>query len=194
MLEEVRGSCPKVGRSWEAPASALWPVGGYPWHTALPPPGASLSWGQLFPSSSWAQGPCLPCCVCSRAAASLKTWLSKSLWKRTAFKIFNLSLVFPGGSSGKEPACQCRLEVRDMGSIPGSGRSPGGGHGNPLQCSCLENPTDERSLAYYSPCGCKELDMTEWFSTRVCIHTHTHTHTHTHNLSLIQWSQDNSGE
>ena len=33
-------------------------------------------------------------------------------------------------------------DVRDSGSIPGSGRSPGGGHGNPLQCSCLENPTD----------------------------------------------------
>ena len=33
-------------------------------------------------------------------------------------------------------------DVRDIGMIPGSGRSPGGGHGNPLQCSCLENPTD----------------------------------------------------
>ena len=33
-------------------------------------------------------------------------------------------------------------DIRDTGSIPGSGRSPGGGHGNPLQYSCLENPTD----------------------------------------------------
>ena len=33
-------------------------------------------------------------------------------------------------------------DVRDMGSIPGLGRSPGGGPGNPLQCSCLENPMD----------------------------------------------------
>ena len=32
--------------------------------------------------------------------------------------------------------------IKDMGSIPGSGRSPGGGHRNPLQCSCLENPMD----------------------------------------------------
>ena len=31
-------------------------------------------------------------------------------------------------------------DVREVGSIPGSGRFPGGGHGNPLQCSCLENP------------------------------------------------------
>ena len=33
-------------------------------------------------------------------------------------------------------------DIRDAGSVPGSGRSPGGGHGNPLQCSCLENPMD----------------------------------------------------
>ena len=33
-------------------------------------------------------------------------------------------------------------DVRNTGLIPGSGRSPGGGHGNPLQCSCLENPMD----------------------------------------------------
>ena len=41
----------------------------------------------------------------------------------------------------KEPACQCR-RLRNEGSIPGTERSPGGGHGNPLQCSCLENPMD----------------------------------------------------
>ena len=36
-------------------------------------------------------------------------------------------------------------DVRDEGSIPGSGRSPGGGHGNPLQYSCLENPMDREA-------------------------------------------------
>ena len=45
------------------------------------------------------------------------------------------------GPSGKEPASQCRRH-RDIGSIPGSGRFPGGGHGNSLQYSCLENPMD----------------------------------------------------
>ena len=44
---------------------------------------------------------------------------------------------FPGGSAGKESACK----ARDLGSIPGLGRSPGG-NGNPLQYSCLENSTD----------------------------------------------------
>ena len=49
---------------------------------------------------------------------------------------------------------------RDSCSIPGSGRSPGGGHGNPLQYSCLKNPHGQRRLAGYSPWRCKELDMT----------------------------------
>ena len=44
---------------------------------------------------------------------------------------------FPGGSDSKESACN----VGDLGSTLGLGRSPGGEHGNLLQCSCLENPT-----------------------------------------------------
>ena len=51
------------------------------------------------------------------------------------------------------------------GLIPGLGRSPGGGHGNPLQYSCLESPHGQRSLVGYSSCGHKELDMTEQLST-----------------------------
>ena len=50
---------------------------------------------------------------------------------------------FPGGSgASKESAC----DAGDLGLIPGLGRSPGGGHGNPLQYSCLENPHGQRSL------------------------------------------------
>ena len=41
--------------------------------------------------------------------------------------------------------------VRDVGSVPGLGRSSGAGHGNPLQYSCLENPHGQRILAGYSP-------------------------------------------
>ena len=48
-----------------------------------------------------------------------------------------------------------------MGLIPGSGRSPEAGHGNPLWYSCLENPHGQRSLVGYSPWGHKESDMTE---------------------------------
>ena len=56
-------------------------------------------------------------------------------------------------------------DTRELGSIPGSGRSPGEGNGNPLQYSCLENSMG-RSLAGYSPWDCKELDPIE--------HTHIH--------------------
>ena len=48
---------------------------------------------------------------------------------------------FPGGSVVKNPSANAG-DTRDAGSISGSGRSPGGGHGNPLQYSCLENPMD----------------------------------------------------
>ena len=61
----------------------------------------------------------------------------------------------------KESACS----VGDQGSIPGLGRSPRGGHGNPLQYSCLENPYGQRSLVGYSSWGHKESDMTEQLST-----------------------------
>ena len=72
---------------------------------------------------------------------------------------------FPSGSDGKESA----FIAGDPGSIPGVGRSPGGGHGNPLQYSCLENPHGQTILAGYRPWGHKELDRTERLST----HTHT---------------------
>ena len=64
---------------------------------------------------------------------------------------------FPGGSDGKESACN----VGDLGLIPELGRSPGEGNGNPLQYSCLENPHGQRSLAGYKLWGHKESDMTE---------------------------------
>ena len=64
---------------------------------------------------------------------------------------------FPAGSDGEESTCN----AGGLGSIPGLGRSPGGGHGNPLQYSCLGNPHGLRSLAGYSPWGCKEPDTTE---------------------------------
>ena len=65
-------------------------------------------------------------------------------------------LGFPCGSADKESACN----VRDLGSIPGLGRSPGEGIGYPLQCSGLENPMD----CMYSPWGPKDLDTTEQIS------------------------------
>ena len=55
--------------------------------------------------------------------------------------------TIPGGSHGKESACN----AGELGLILGLGRLFGGGHGNRLQYSCLENPHGQRSLAGYSP-------------------------------------------
>ena len=57
---------------------------------------------------------------------------------RVLLKILFVVLCFPGSSYGKESTCN----AGDPGLIPGSGRSPGEGPGNPLQYSCLENPLD----------------------------------------------------
>ena len=71
--------------------------------------------------------------------------------------MISLFLGFPARSAGKEST----YNAGDLGSIPGSGRSPGGGYGNPLQYSCLEYPHGQRSLANYSPWSHIELDTTE---------------------------------
>ena len=79
----------------------------------------------------------------------------------TSYPIYNeIENCLPGSSAGKESVCN----VGDLGSITGLGRCPGEGHGSPFQCSCLENPCGQRSLAGHGPRGCKELDMTEWLS------------------------------
>ena len=55
-------------------------------------------------------------------------------------KVCGLSRAFPDGSGSKDSANTG--DIRDVGSIPGSGRSLGEGNGNPFQCSCLENHMD----------------------------------------------------
>ena len=70
----------------------------------------------------------------------------------------------PGGSDSKKkkkPACS----AEDLRSVPGLGRSLGGGHGNPIQYSWLENPYGQRSLVGYSLWGRTESDTPEWLST-----------------------------
>ena len=70
---------------------------------------------------------------------------------------------FLGDQDGKKSACH----VGNLGSIPGLERPPGGGHDNPLEYSCLENPHGQRSLVGYNPWGRKESDMTEQRSTYI---------------------------
>ena len=82
-------------------------------------------------------------------------WIQEIKVTGSCFIIVNLlaleketqCLGFPGGSVAKESACN----AGNTGSIPGLGRSPGGGHGNQLQYSCLENPCRQKSLVGDSP-------------------------------------------
>ena len=98
-------------------------------------------------------------------------------------------LGFPGDSDGEESACN----VGDRESVPGLGKSPWGGHGNPFQYPCLENPNGQRNLVGYSAWGCKELDTTEWLSTQqtvynsmMFIHIETDLYNHHHNQNKEQ--------
>ena len=88
------------------------------------------------------------------------SWLGKIPWRKDRLPT-PIFLGFPGSLDGKESA----RKAGDLGSIPGLGRSPEGGHGNPRQYSCLENPYGQRILAGYSPWGREESDMTEPLST-----------------------------
>ena len=81
--------------------------------------------------------------------------------------VCRIDCSFPGGSVVKNLPAKAGDEG-DAGSIPGSGRSLGGGNGNPLHYSCLEKSHGQRSLAGCRPRGHKELDTTE--------HLNTHTH------------------
>ena len=82
---------------------------------------------------------------------------------------------FSSSTRGKEPGCPC---IRDAGSVSGLGRSPGGGHGNPLRYPCLENPADRG--AWWSTVHGVAKSWTRLKQPSAHTHTHTHRHTHTY--------------
>ena len=71
-----------------------------------------------------------------------------------------MELGFPGGAVVKNLPANAG-DPRDLDSIPGSGRSPGGGNGNPFQYFLPGQSHGQASLVGYSPCGCKESDTPE---------------------------------
>ena len=73
-------------------------------------------------------------------------------------------------------------DSRDYSSILGLGRSPGGGNGNPLQYSCLENLTNRGTWQVTVHRIAKSWTRLKQLNTHACMHTHTHTHTHSLNL------------
>ena len=64
------------------------------------------------------------------------------------YKVTRVNVGIPGGASGKEPSWHCRRHKRRRFD-PWTRKVPGGGHGNPLQYSCLENPHGQRNLTGY---------------------------------------------
>ena len=94
------------------------------------------------------------------SAVKENSWSGKFPWRRDRLPSPVL-LGFLGGSDSKESTCN----VGYLSSILGLGRSPGGGHGNPLWCTCLENTHGQKSLEDYSPWDHKEWGMTERLST-----------------------------
>ena len=115
----------------------------------LPPPPSSFNLAsfptfQIFDVSTW-------------------IWSSVSLggFLRDCILVFK---GFPGGAEVKASASN----VGDLGSIPGSGRSPGEGNGNPLQYSCLENPMDGGAWWGYSPRVAKSRTRLNDFTFTFC--------------------------
>ena len=91
-------------------------------------------------------------------------WQGGSRGRECVCVSVSICVGFPGGPDGKESVCN----VGDLGLIPGLGRSPGEGNGNPLQYSCLGKSRGHRSPEGYSPWGHKESDMTERLSLHLC--------------------------
>ena len=105
----------------------------------------------------------VPCAICSIIAIVLViSYIYSTVYMSIPVSQFIIplqpcpgSLSFPGSSGGKESA----QNTGDLSLTSGFERPPGGGHGNPLQYACLENPHRQRCLVGYSPWGRKESDM-----------------------------------
>ena len=110
----------------------------------------------LLPSSRWRSERFLNILQCIKQSYPLNTHTHTNNYPAP-----NVNWVSLVAQISKESACN----AGDLASIPGLGRSSGGGHGNPVQYFCLENPHGQRSLVGCSTWGRKEWDPTEWLST-----------------------------
>ena len=103
----------------------------------------------IFLTQDWTQVSCVSCFGRQILYHFITYWTFWSQLANQHWYFIVIYLGFPGASDGKESACS----VGDLGLIPGLGKSPEEGPGNPLQYSRLENPHGQRSLAGYSLWG-----------------------------------------
>ena len=126
---------------------------------------------------SWGMWDLVPWPVMEPRPHPLGAWSLSHRTTREVPSVVNFSAVwhyflcyacytgFPGGSDGEESACN----AEDLGLITGLGRSPGEGCGNPLQYSCLRNPTDRGAWWAIVHGVTKESDMNEWLTHMLVI-------------------------
>ena len=129
------------------------------------PPGKPNKTGALFSEEQRS----LECCSPWGHKESDTTWWlnnNKCSHRINGTTDYWLSMGFPGDSEVKASASN----VGDLGSIPGSGSSPGEGNGNPLQYSCLENPMDEEPGRLHSKGSQRVSDWGLHFISIVCLH------------------------
>jgi len=161
ILKEIKGFLLEIKTAAEAEAPILWPPDVKSW-LIRKDPDAGKGWRQeekgttedemvewhhwrsghefeQAPGDGEGQGSLACCSPWGWKESDTTEWTTKFLY----------SIYYVPGNAG------------DLGLIPGLGRSPGGGHGNSLQYSCLKNPHRQRSLAGYSAWGCKKSDTTE---------------------------------
>ena len=128
----------------------------------------------------------------SHSVASTKKESLAPIYTKSPYR-----MGLPRWLSGKESACNAG-DPGDMGSIPGSGRSPGGGNGNPLQFSCLENPMDREAWQATVYGITKSQTLAEQLSTHTLCRTagpckscsYSYSRVTSHGLGLVGWFLD----
>ena len=113
--------------------------------------------------------------------------LAWNLQNTDSFKChLHATLGFPGGSLGKESTCNAE-DAGDLSSFPGLGRTAGGGHGNPLQYSCLENPMNREAWRATVHGVTKSQTRLKLLSMHGCI-CHPSPKFHDCHFSFIWWN------
>ena len=151
---------------------------GHPWHKTQAPRRTRSAHSHSF--SCYFVG--IPCLCSQTGGTPFRTWAGwwlRLTWLNKSLKCHFCSMTLPiylhlyrGFSKTFSPVALVVKNssanagvIKDLGSILGSRRSPRLGHGNPLQYSCLENPTDRE--AWQIPWGLRELETAEWLSTHI---------------------------